>query len=60
MEDAIEFRCPHCWQRNVLALDPGVPGASVIQDCEVCCNPIEISYRVVDGAIADVEVQPAQ
>jgi hypothetical protein len=34
-------------------LDPSVSGQTYIQDCEVCCNPIEISYTLCEGAVSD-------
>ena len=32
---------------------------SYIEDCEVCCNPIQISYDVEDGTITNVRAQKA-
>jgi len=29
-----------------MVLDLSVPGQTYVEDCEVCCNPIEISYSV--------------
>lgn len=47
-----EYTCPHCWQVNTLLLDTSVSGpTSFVQDCEVCCNPIEFRYEVRDGAV---------
>ena len=31
-----------------MVLDLSVRGQSYVEDCEVCCNPIEISYSVQD------------
>lgn len=28
-----------------------------VEDCEVCCNPIEIKYTVEDGALASFEAK---
>ena len=28
-----------------------------VEDCEVCCNPIEIRYTVEDGALATFDAE---
>ena len=35
-----------------MVLDVSVRRQSYIEDCEVCCNPIEISYSVEDDALS--------
>lgn len=30
-------------------------GQDYIEDCEVCCHPINIKYQVVDGEITQFE-----
>lgn len=36
-----------------MTLDTSAGGQSYIEDCEVCCNPIEVSFGVDNGEIAD-------
>jgi hypothetical protein len=36
-----------------MVLDLSVRGQSYVEDCEVCCNPIEIRYSVEDDALAE-------
>ena len=31
-----------------MLVDPTVPAQRYVEDCEMCCNPIEIAYRA-DG-----------
>jgi hypothetical protein len=31
-----------------------------IEDCEVCCNPIQIHYEIEDGEVVSLEVTKAQ
>ena len=48
----IHIQCPYCLQAISILLDTGVYGhETVVDDCEVCCRPIEISYIVEDGEI---------
>jgi transcription elongation factor Elf1 len=42
------FACPHCGEEISMVLDLSVPKQTYVEDCEVCCNPIEISYTVAD------------
>jgi transcription elongation factor Elf1 len=46
------FDCPHCGKVVSVLLDLSVPNQEYIEDCEVCCRPIEISYQInADGEI---------
>jgi len=40
------FDCPYCWQNISMIIEPAEGGQRYIEDCEVCCQPIEISYSV--------------
>jgi len=47
--------CPYCHQAISILLDTGVYGFhEVVDDCEVCCRPIEITYGVEDGFITTI------
>jgi hypothetical protein len=37
------FQCPYCWEEISMLLDSSVRQQTYIEDCEVCCNPIEIT-----------------
>jgi transcription elongation factor Elf1 len=37
------FQCPYCWQEISMLLDKSVLSQTYIEDCEVCCNPIQIT-----------------
>ena len=56
MEEEYRFTCPHCWQVIEVLLDLSVRGQQYVQDCEVCCNPLEITYEVSGGAVCRFEV----
>jgi len=46
------FTCPYCGEEISMVLDVSVRRQSYVEDCEVCCKPIEISYAVQDGVVA--------
>ena len=53
------FICPHCGQRVSMLLDLSAGSQRYTEDCEVCCNPVEVSYRAEDGVIVSFEARPA-
>jgi len=40
------FDCPYCWENQLKMIDPSVETQNFIEDCEVCCNPIEFDVSV--------------
>lgn len=42
------FTCPYCWQQISVVLDLSVDEQSYIEDCEVCCRPMQIIYTTRD------------
>lgn len=38
------FTCPYCWERISMILDAEEETAEYIEDCEVCCRPIELDF----------------
>ncbi|MDX1522679.1 MAG: CPXCG motif-containing cysteine-rich protein [Anaerolineae bacterium] len=51
MEEEYFFICPYCWQEISMLLDLSGGTQEYIEDCEVCCNPIEIGYTVEEGLV---------
>jgi hypothetical protein len=51
------FACPYCWEQISMVLDPSVKNQTFIEDCEVCCHPIEVHYQVKDGAVSAFEAR---
>ncbi|WP_191858033.1 CPXCG motif-containing cysteine-rich protein [Hanstruepera ponticola] len=39
------FHCPYCWESISMLLDISQENQSYIEDCEVCCNPIQIQVK---------------
>lgn len=51
------FACPYCWQEISMILDLSVEQQSYIEDCEVCCNPMQVSYTTLDDNLLAFDVQ---
>ncbi len=45
------FYCPYCGEEISMVLDLSVRRQTYVEDCEVCCRPIEISYCIEDDAL---------
>jgi len=46
------FQCPYCWEQISMLLDVSVGSDKYIEDCEVCCNPIEVSIAFEAGELS--------
>jgi hypothetical protein len=49
--------CPHCWEKITLVIDLSVSSQIYIEDCFVCCQPIQISYTTDAGALLSIDVE---
>jgi hypothetical protein len=45
------FTCPYCWQTISMVLDMSAGDQTYVEDCEVCCQPIEVAYTIEDEAL---------
>jgi len=48
------IQCPYCWEKFDLVVDCSQEEQSYIEDCWVCCRPIEFTVTVDQNN--DVEV----
>jgi hypothetical protein len=54
------FKCPYCFERISMLLDPSISDIqSYVEDCEVCCNPIQITFEVQADKIKNFQAQKA-
>ena len=42
------FTCPYCWEQISMILDLQEEMTEYIEDCEVCCRPIVLSFNFMD------------
>lgn len=45
------FQCPYCWEEISMLLDSSLGQTEYIEDCEVCCNPINVSFQQEEESI---------
>ena len=49
------FQCPYCWEEISVLLDPSISHQTYIEDCEVCCRPIEFKVSFENGELLSFE-----
>ncbi|HUP57882.1 MAG TPA: CPXCG motif-containing cysteine-rich protein [Bdellovibrionota bacterium] len=56
METAVQ--CPYCFEDFTIVVDCSVEGVqSYIEDCYVCCRPIQFRVECAEGAEEPVSVE---
>jgi hypothetical protein len=53
----VTLQCPYCWEEITLLVDGSIETQEYIEDCEVCCRPIDFSVEVNDDGLAQVEAR---
>ncbi|MEX0360282.1 CPXCG motif-containing cysteine-rich protein [Flagellimonas sp.] len=51
------FQCPYCWEEISFLLDTSVRQQTYVEDCEVCCNPIESQVGFENGELTQFQVR---
>lgn len=49
------FTCPYCWESISMLIDNSISGQTYIEDCEVCCNPIQVSVQFLNSELIDFQ-----
>ncbi|WP_424493156.1 CPXCG motif-containing cysteine-rich protein [Salinimicrobium sp. GXAS 041] len=51
------FQCPYCWEEISMLLDSSVRRQTYVEDCEICCNPIEVYVQFENYELQEFQVQ---
>ena len=54
MLPAIDIACPYCGEWIVIFVDASAGDQQYIEDCQVCCRPIQLTVRVDEAGVPDV------
>jgi transcription elongation factor Elf1 len=58
MQDEYFFSCPYCGSKISMLLDLSVTEQRYIEDCEVCCRPVQLEYSVDEfGALRNFSAE---
>ena len=52
--DTVQIQCPYCGESIEIVIDGSLEQQSYIEDCSVCCRPIELAVTVIENEIAVV------
>jgi phage terminase large subunit GpA-like protein len=50
-----DIACPHCGETFTLEVDTSQSEQDVIEDCSVCCRPINLTIRCRPGEVVALE-----
>lgn len=54
------FKCPYCFEKISMLIDVSSAGnQTYVEDCEVCCNPIQLNFDAENGKIKGFSVSKA-
>jgi hypothetical protein len=51
--------CPYCGEEYQTTIDTSQQDYSTIEDCAVCCQPIELTVRAMPGEILSLDAERA-
>ncbi|MEM1060113.1 MAG: CPXCG motif-containing cysteine-rich protein [Verrucomicrobiota bacterium] len=57
--EEVEVTCPHCGAPHMLLIDTSEGTASYIEDCSVCCRPMQVTAHSDDDGPPEVYVEVA-
>ncbi len=55
----IQVQCPHCGEVLTTTADTSQGDYTTIEDCEVCCSPMNIEVACEPGQVESVTVTAA-
>lgn len=51
------FYCPYCGEPISMLLDGSEQKAQYIEDCEVCCRPIQLDFAIDNNELVHFEAK---
>jgi Cysteine-rich CPXCG len=54
--EAIAINCPYCGESIEISVDCSAGDQRYIEDCQVCCRPIDVEFVIDETGIPDVRV----
>ena len=53
--EPVEIQCPYCGETIEIVIDCSVESQSYIEDCSVCCRPMNLTVTVDEEGMPTVE-----
>jgi transcription elongation factor Elf1 len=54
--EATAIQCPYCGEEIDILIDVSIENQEYVEDCQVCCKPIEIAVISEDNGIVSLSV----
>jgi transcription elongation factor Elf1 len=51
------FQCPYCWEQISMLIDVSQSQQTYIEDCEICCNPIQLSIAIENQEVISFQAE---
>jgi len=55
----VSVRCPHCFERYDTDVETIYGSFERIEDCQICCRPIELRVDIENGEVKRLSVERA-
>jgi len=52
MPEVVAVACPYCGESIEIVVDESAGDAAYVEDCPVCCRPMQVGVEVDDGAVS--------
>ena len=52
--EPVDIQCPYCWETIDILIDCSVESQEYIEDCQVCCRPIQFDIIVDEDGLPSV------
>ncbi len=53
----VAVQCPYCWEKFTLLVDASIADQEYVEDCEICCRPIDFSVSVSEQGDTSIEAR---
>ena len=57
LQEELEIECPYCGERIILLVDGSAGSQEYIEDCQVCCRPINLCLTVDEEGLPQLDVR---
>ncbi len=51
------IKCPYCAETMNIVLDLSAGGQTYVEDCQICCQPMQIGFDVSDAELLNLRVE---
>jgi len=57
LQHFVDLRCPYCGEWIELLVDASAGAQAYVEDCQVCCRPIDLQVRIDEDGEPVVEAR---